>query len=187
PPVQADVVILAGDISVGTRGVAWAREWADGRPVLYVVGNHELYGHSLPALIDEMRESAAGSSIHVLENDELIVDGVRFLGCTLWSDFEFDGAERRAAAMLLSARVVNDYGQIRTDGRGLRPGDPPPYSPAEPSLARDATRTDPPGSDRRRDPPRTIDPLASVIADATGPGWGVRQRRDAADGRRPRG
>jgi 3',5'-cyclic AMP phosphodiesterase CpdA len=123
PPVAADVVVLAGDISVGTRGVDWARDWADGRPVLYVVGNHELYGHSLPALIDEMREAAAGSSIHILENDELIVDGVRFLGCTLWSDFEFDGAERRAAAMLLSERVVSDYGQIRTDGRALAPED----------------------------------------------------------------
>ena len=123
PPVQADVVVLAGDISVGTRGIEWAREWADGRPVLYVVGNHELYGHSLPELIDALRESAAGTSVHVLENDELNVDGVRFLGCTLWSDFEFDGAESRAAAMRLSERVVNDYGQIRTDGRALAPED----------------------------------------------------------------
>ena len=125
PAVDADVVVLAGDISVGTRGVEWAREWADGRPMLYVVGNHELYGHSMPALIDEMRECAAGSSIHVLENEELVIDGVRFLGCTLWSDFEFDGSERRAAAMLLSERVVNDYGQIRigSDGRALAPDD----------------------------------------------------------------
>lgn len=125
PPVQADVVVLAGDISIGTRGVEWAREWADGRPVLYVVGNHELYGHSLPALIDELRAAAAGSSIRVLENDELVVDGVRFLGCTLWSDFDFDGAERRAQAMILSERVVNDYGQIAigSDGRALAPAD----------------------------------------------------------------
>lgn len=125
PPVQADVVVLAGDISIGTSGVEWAREWADGRPVLYVVGNHELYGHSLPGLIDELRAAAAGSSIHILENDELIVEGVRFLGCTLWSDFDFDGVDRRAEAMLLSERVVNDYGQITvgSDGRALAPAD----------------------------------------------------------------
>jgi predicted phosphohydrolase len=125
PPVQADVVVLAGDISIGTRGVEWARDWADGRPVLYVVGNHELYGHSLPALIDELRVAAAGSSVHVLENDEVVVDGVRFLGCTLWSDFDFDGAERRAEAMLFSERVVNDYGQIAigSEGRALAPAD----------------------------------------------------------------
>jgi predicted phosphodiesterase len=124
PPVDADVIVLAGDISVGTRGVDWAREWADGRTVLYVVGNHEFYGHALPGLIDDLRQSATGSPIQVLENEELVVDGVRFLGCTLWSDFEFDGAERRAEAMALCQRVVNDYGQIRSsDGRALAPAD----------------------------------------------------------------
>ena len=125
PPVEADVIVLAGDISVGTRGLDWARRRAHGRTVLYVVGNHELYGHSLPGLIDELREAASGSSVHVLENEELIVGDVRFLGCTLWSDFDFDGAERRAEAMLLSERVVNDYGQIKigSDGRALAPED----------------------------------------------------------------
>lgn len=125
PPVDADVVVLAGDISVGTRGIDWAREWADGRTVLYVVGNHEFYGHALPGLIDELRASAAGSSIYVLENEELVVGGVRFLGCTLWSDFDFDGADRRAEAMALCQRVVNDFGQITigSDGRPLAPDD----------------------------------------------------------------
>jgi predicted phosphodiesterase len=110
--VAADVVILAGDVALGTAGIEWAKRWADGRPVLYVAGNHEFYGHELPGLIDDMREAAAGSSIRVLENDEVMVDGVRFLGCTLWSDFEFDGAERRDESMRLCERVVNDYGQI---------------------------------------------------------------------------
>jgi hypothetical protein len=51
--------------------------------------------------------------VHVLENDELILEGVRFLGCSLWSDFEFDGAERRERSMSLCERLVSDYGQIR--------------------------------------------------------------------------
>ena len=41
--------------------------------------------------------------------DQVTLDGVRFLGCTLWSDFEFDGPERRREAMALCERVVNDY------------------------------------------------------------------------------
>jgi predicted phosphodiesterase len=116
--VDADAVVLAGDIAVGTNGVEWARKWADGRPVVYVVGNHEFYGHALNELIDQMRGTAAGSSVQVLENDELVIDGVRFLGCTLWSDFEFDGAERRIESMLLCERVVNDYGQIDSGPAG---------------------------------------------------------------------
>ena len=33
--------------------------------------------------------------IHVLENDEVVIDGVRFLGCSLWSDFDFAGPQNR--------------------------------------------------------------------------------------------
>ena len=93
--------------------MAWAREWAGGRHVVYVAGNHEFYGFAIPGLGERLRSAAAGSSVHVLENDETILDGVRFLGCTLWSDFDFDGPERRAAAMQLCEQMVNDYELIQ--------------------------------------------------------------------------
>jgi predicted phosphohydrolase len=112
PGVDADVIVLGGDTATGTRGVDWARGWADGRPVLYLAGNHEFYGHSLPELVGELRAAADGSTVRVLENDEVVIDGVRFLGCTLWSDFDFDGAERREYSMRVCERVVNDYEHI---------------------------------------------------------------------------
>ena len=125
PEFDADLVVLAGDVGAGTHGVEWARGWAGERPTVYVAGNHEFYGHAWPTLIDEMRVAASGSSLRVLENEETVIDGVRFLGCTLWSDFDFDGPERRAEAMRLCERVVNDYGHIRLDGgsRALSPAD----------------------------------------------------------------
>jgi predicted phosphodiesterase len=116
PEVDADVVVLAGDVHGGIRGVQWARSWNHRRPVLYVAGNHEFYGHSWPGLIDELRSAAEGSPLRVLENDEVVLGGVRFLGCTLWSDFDFDGAERREVSMRISQRAVNDYSQILYDG-----------------------------------------------------------------------
>ena len=123
--IDADVIVLAGDIDRGTRGVEWATQWAGGRPVLYVAGNHEFYGHALPGLIEELRAAAAGSTVRVLENDEVSLNGVRFLGCTLWSDFDFDGTERRAESMALCQRVVNDYEHIAfgPTGRSLAPRD----------------------------------------------------------------
>jgi predicted phosphodiesterase len=123
PKSDADVVVLAGDICNGTDGVEWARRWGDGRPVLYVAGNHEYYGHSLPALNTDLRRAAVGSAVHVLENDEVILGGVRFLGCTLWSDFDFDGPARRALAMRICERAVADYRVIRNDDRALTAAD----------------------------------------------------------------
>lgn len=42
-PSDADVVILAGDIDIKSRGVKWASEVFQ-CPVIYVCGNHEYYG-----------------------------------------------------------------------------------------------------------------------------------------------
>lgn len=125
PGDDADVVVLAGDIALGTDGVRWARAWGDGRPVLYVAGNHEFYGQTLPDLTAQLREAAEGSSVHVLENDEVVLDGVRFLGATLWSDFEFDGAEHRELSMRVCERAVSDYRLIRhgDEDRPLRAAD----------------------------------------------------------------
>jgi predicted phosphodiesterase len=124
-PLDADVVVLAGDTALGTRGVGLARRWFGERPVLLVAGNHEYYRHALPALTGELRAAAAGSSVRVLENDELVLGGVRFLGCTLWSDFLAAGTAERARSMAVSGRLLNDYEVVEWSegGRALRPED----------------------------------------------------------------
>lgn len=113
PAVDADAVVLAGDVAPGTRGVEWIRRHLAGRPLLYVAGNHEFYGHDLPGLTSRLREAARGSEIHVLERDAVTLGGVRFLGCSLWSDFDVAGAHNRANTMRVCERLVNDYKLIR--------------------------------------------------------------------------
>ena len=125
PQLDVDAVVLAGDIAHGTNGVELARRWFDGRPVLFVAGNHEYYRHALPALTDELRATAADSAVHLLENDELLLGGVRFLGCTLWSDFMAAGADELERTMAVCGRLLNDYEVIARseDGSALRPQD----------------------------------------------------------------
>ena len=43
PPTDADVIVLAGDIDKGNKGIYWARETFPAKPILYVPGNHEFY------------------------------------------------------------------------------------------------------------------------------------------------
>lgn len=38
---NADLLILAGDVSIGLAGITWISERVKNIPVLYVLGNHE--------------------------------------------------------------------------------------------------------------------------------------------------
>ena len=88
PASKVDVVILAGDIWKKDHGIHWARETWPEIPIIYLAGNHEFYRTERNACLRALRASAQETNVHFLENDEVIIDGVRFLGCTLWTDFE---------------------------------------------------------------------------------------------------
>lgn len=121
PPIEdcaADVVLLAGDIDLGLKGLRWARSEAErlGKPLLYVAGNHEFY-HGDIALYEEMRSFAAeDDGFHFLENNELVIDGVRFLGCTLWTDYQAVGDP--VLSMMKVQQVLNDH-HVVTNGERL--------------------------------------------------------------------
>lgn len=38
---NADIVVLAGDINLGTKGIEWIKLKIEKKPVVYVLGNHE--------------------------------------------------------------------------------------------------------------------------------------------------
>jgi predicted phosphodiesterase len=121
PPAQDfDAVVLAGDIHVGTNGLAWARTKFPDTPIVYVPGNHEYYGHDWDALRAPLRDAAARHGIHLLDRDEVRIRDVRILGCTLWTDFDLYGEARRAEAMQASLALF-DYTRIRSHGRLLTP------------------------------------------------------------------
>jgi len=108
----SDVVVLAGDIARPREAVAWALRFK--KPVLYVPGNQEFYGGSLDGTVDELKRLCAGTHVTVLDNREVVIEGVRFLGTTLWSDFElFDSAQQRAASKDEAKRLMQDFSRIR--------------------------------------------------------------------------
>ena len=111
PDNDADVAVLAGDIARPREAIAWAS--ALRKPVLYVAGNHEFYGGTLDGTLDALRACAEGTQVHVLDDDVLVVDGVRFLGSTLWTDFALFGEARRASVMHEARRFMRDFTRIR--------------------------------------------------------------------------
>ena len=113
PQTDADVVVLAGDIARPERAAPWALDF--GKPVLYVIGNHEFYGSSLPEVKAAFHRLFDGTHVHLLDDSAVVLGGVRFLGSTLWTDFKANGAgDAMAESMRQSSAFMFDFKRVRT-------------------------------------------------------------------------
>lgn len=119
-----DVLILGGDIGTKMNGLHFIRSLGiNDKPILYICGNHEYYGTALPHLTNKIRKATEGTNIHYLENDEFIHDGVRFLGCTMWTDYTLQG--NPILSQMVAQMKMSDYKYIRVSPafRRVMPGD----------------------------------------------------------------
>jgi len=106
PETDADIVVAAGDIGVFDQGIAWLK--AINKPVIYVAGNHEFYNNEYNQVLVMLRQACVGTNIHFLEKDQLIFQGVRFIGCTLWADLFVEGEEKAEAL----GKSLNDFRKV---------------------------------------------------------------------------
>ena len=111
----ADVIVLAGDIHQGVQAPIWAREAFPGKPIVMVAGNHEFYEGHWHASLRDLRETSQQLGIHFLEDNAVEIDGVRFLGCTLWTDFMLHGEEASSKSATQASFLMSDYHLIRFD------------------------------------------------------------------------
>lgn len=71
---EVDVIVLAGDIDTGDKGILWARQnWPNSR-IVYVVGNHEYYGHDYAETLAWLRQTAMAQDVHLLEDNEVVIE-----------------------------------------------------------------------------------------------------------------
>lgn len=108
---DADVVVLAGDIHKGVRSVEWAAQAFPNSKCLLVPGNHEFWGGNVHRTLAKMKAAASGTNVQVLQRDVVVIDGVRFLGTTGWTDFH--GTGNMPMAMLDAEAIMRDYKRIR--------------------------------------------------------------------------
>lgn len=106
-----DLVVLAGDIDVGTRGLEWAiKQFPSEKPILYVPGNHEYYRNDYNTLQDELAALAAQHSNVVLMNPgAAVIDNVVFIGGTMWSNLVYEGIQPDAVTKWKMDRGISDF------------------------------------------------------------------------------
>jgi Icc-related predicted phosphoesterase len=98
PAAGADLLVLAGDIGsyqpgsrlpgddFGLERFSPLHGWPV--PVLYVPGNHEYDALDFDATHERLRATCERLGITWLEREEHVVGDVRFVGTTLWADFD---------------------------------------------------------------------------------------------------
>ncbi len=99
-------------------------------------GNHEFYGGSIESTLEALRHNAANTGIRILSNTEVVLHGIRFLGSTLWTDFNLygQGAEREQA-ITQALDFIRDFSRIHSDtSPGL------PFSPNDMEILFHANR-----------------------------------------------
>ncbi len=91
------VLVLAGDITANHNQwkdkpsldvySPWIKDvCARHKAVIYIKGNHEDYCGHMEATEDHWKAMSRHiENLHFLHRDTVVIDGVRFLGCTLWT------------------------------------------------------------------------------------------------------
>lgn len=101
PPDGADVAVIAGDV-LNDR---WLIEMSRKLPVVFVAGNHEFYRYSFPERLTQLK---ALEGVQVLDNHAIQIGEVRFIGATLWTDYD-----RNPLALDAAWRGMNDHRLIK--------------------------------------------------------------------------
>ena len=77
------------------------------REVVMVMGNHEHYGFKFHKTYDQIK-SQLPDNVHLLEKESLVLDGVLFLGATLWTDMN----KQDPTTLYSMQGAMNDYRAI---------------------------------------------------------------------------
>ena len=120
--LDADVIVLAGDIAEGTSGVEWAATLLNSTDahIIYIAGNHEFYHLDLKDTRQKMDDFCQQHTrLHYLENDEVIIGDVRFIAATLWTSYNSVTPEDRHTTLRLSELSLTDFRLIQLNGSRL--------------------------------------------------------------------
>jgi len=116
-PDSADVIVLAGDVTVGASRVFSVLEYYSNvfKHVVYVPGNHEYYGNTVENFDRELESSCTSlHNVYVLNPGHVVIDDVLFVGAPLWTKFGDDWfAERAAGKMINDFRVIKDFSTVK--------------------------------------------------------------------------
>ena len=143
PILGANVLVLAGDIGsyqadssltrlgvedfglarfsprpVSEGGAAWPT------PVLFIPGNHEYDGQEFDDATHRLRAACDRWGLIWLEQQSVMLQGVRFVGCTLWTDFDALSGDSLSASLAGRNKAFRAANYYLRKNHSLRDGLP---------------------------------------------------------------
>lgn len=130
PAMEGDLdstLVIAGDLWYERKfltrkyknGTSWMQNMAKQfKYVVFVLGNHDYWKTNLSTEIEGIKKELSAqelTNVFVLENRTLVLDNVKFLGGTLWTDYN----EHNIPLMMDAPNLMNDYKKMR---QGLKYG-----------------------------------------------------------------
>lgn len=109
------ILVVAGDLAVGPENCwsALQRFAEHTRHVVYVPGNHEYYNYSIREFDEYLTQVSYNTNVHFLNPGCVTLDGVTFIGATLWTDFGNSRVNEYACS-----RSINDFRLIKDFNTG---------------------------------------------------------------------
>lgn len=111
----ADYLVIAGDLATDKTLIYYFFERVAPKdiPIIYVLGNHEFEHNDVDSYVEELKELLSEfKNVYILNNESIILDGIKFIGSTLWSNFELDGINEKESAMNWAENNVVDFKHI---------------------------------------------------------------------------
>ena len=117
-----DVLVLAGDVGVGTKMTAPVLQYfSEVFPhVVYVFGNHEFYNNDFQLVKGAIKTKLRNHpNVHILDREAVMIEGIKFIGATLWSSFN----NRDIFLMQELTRYISDFHVIQNGDKRFMPVD----------------------------------------------------------------
>ena len=110
-PKDVDILLIAGDLAdhrcmtqtIDLLAKAYQNSW-----ILYVPGNHDYYGSSIPKMLKHLKTIFSKYPNFVLLNNDLIrLNGIDFVGTTLW--FKYNNVNAAFSNRLNDFRMIQAF------------------------------------------------------------------------------
>lgn len=122
PKTDADIILVAGDTSNSDSGMGWLQDQAklNDKPIITIAGNHEYFSEDVFSFDSQLLnwdnyDDHSHKGLKVLQCTSYDIDNIRILGCTLWTDYQYQASEETFDSVM---SFMRDYKQIYA-GDGL--------------------------------------------------------------------